>query len=78
VVSHGTLELLVRVLATQDALRSGPEAGFPDPDLVDHFAHSGRRLLTPTYPGSMSGLAIRLLLPTLDLDNPHSSSTWPR
>ncbi|WP_415644329.1 hypothetical protein [Sphingomonas antarctica] len=27
--------------------RSKQIAGFPDPDLFDHFAHSGRRLLTP-------------------------------
>jgi len=26
--------------------RSRLEAGFPDPDLFDHFAHSGRGLLT--------------------------------
>jgi hypothetical protein len=25
--------------------------GFPNPDLFDHFAHSGRRLLSPPYPG---------------------------
>jgi hypothetical protein len=25
---------------------SEPLAGFPDPDLFDHFAHSGHRLLT--------------------------------
>jgi hypothetical protein len=27
--------------------RSKQIAGFPDPDLFDHFAYSGRRLLTP-------------------------------
>ncbi len=26
--------------------------GFPDPDLFDHFAHSGRRSLTPPAPAS--------------------------
>jgi len=28
-------------------------AGFPNPDLFDHFAHSGHRLLTP--PGTVTG-----------------------
>ena len=29
--------------------RSRLEAGFPDPDLFDLFAHSGRRLLTEGF-----------------------------
>ena len=29
------------------AVCSGHLPGFPDPDLFDHFAHAGRRLLTP-------------------------------
>ena len=28
---------------------SEPKTGFPNPDLVDHFAHSGHRLLTPIF-----------------------------
>lgn len=32
---------------TPELLRSRLLTGFPDPDLIDHFAHSGRRLLTP-------------------------------
>jgi len=27
-------------------------SGFPDPDLFDHFAHSGRRLLASPLPAS--------------------------
>jgi hypothetical protein len=30
-----------------ELLRSKGQPGFPDPDLFDHFAHSGHRLLTP-------------------------------
>jgi len=30
--------------------RSQAVAGFPNPDLFDHCAHSGRRLLTPPSP----------------------------
>lgn len=32
--------------------RSERFAGFPDPDLFDHFAHSGRRLPTPLSPAT--------------------------
>ncbi len=28
---------------------SEPKTGFPNPDLFDHFAHSGHRLLAPSY-----------------------------
>ena len=28
---------------------SEPKTGFPNPDLFDHFAHSGHRLLTPSF-----------------------------
>ena len=33
--------------------------GFPDPDLFDHFAHAGRRLLTPPAVPA-SGLRLQL------------------
>ena len=28
---------------------SEPKTGFPNPDLFDHVAHSGHRLLTPSF-----------------------------
>ena len=33
---------------------SKTSTGFPDPDLFDHCAHSGHRLLTPPSPGQVA------------------------
>jgi hypothetical protein len=35
--------------------------GFPDPDLFDHFAHSGRRLLTLPLAPSLADYVMRLM-----------------
>src|SRR3546814_15920738 len=40
-------DLRIRSKSFNRAQRSRHFTGFPDPDLFDHFAHSGRRLLTP-------------------------------
>lgn len=37
---------------THELCCSAGSPGFPDPDLFDHFAHSGHRLLTPPSPTS--------------------------
>jgi hypothetical protein len=41
------------------ALRSQLISGFPGPDLFDHFAHSGHRLLTPPYRRWLFAVSIR-------------------
>src|SRR3546814_15204317 len=40
-------DLRIRSKSFNRAQRSRHFTGFTDPDLFDHFAHSGRRLLTP-------------------------------
>src|SRR3546814_14164080 len=40
-------DLRIRPKSFNRAQRSRHFTGFPDPDLFAHFAHSGRRLLTP-------------------------------
>jgi hypothetical protein len=39
-------DLRIKSKSNRRALSSRHAPGFPDPDLFDHFAHSGRRLLT--------------------------------
>jgi hypothetical protein len=54
-------------------------SGFPDPDLFDHFAHSGRRLLASPLPASaLRSLLIRLRLLLPEPGNPAALSAWPR
>ena len=58
---------------------SMPLSGFPDPDLFDHFAHSGRRLLTPPLPvQALRCPVIRQRLPLPGFDSLPASSTLPR
>ena len=42
-------DLRIRSKLNRRALCSRHSPGFPDPDLFKHFAHSGRRLLTPHF-----------------------------
>ncbi len=64
-----------------ELLRSRGQPGFPDPDLFDHFAHSGRRLLTPPVHRlqvELHCMTFILLRPAPDLYNLLSLSAWPR
>ena len=58
---------------------SEPKTGFPNPDLFDHFAHSGHRLLTPSFRLQIAvPISLRQQQSLPDLDNLLPSSKPPR